>query len=323
MNLKEIAKPVADHLEEFNKVYRNSAQSSIGLLNTVIRYILRTKGKQLRPTLVLLSANVCGGVEKDTYLAATLVELLHTATLVHDDVVDDAATRRGLASVNAVWKNKVSILVGDFLLARGLILSIDNNHADFLQVTSTTVRRMSEGELLQIQKTRSLDIDEATYLKIIGDKTASLISTCCELGALSVKADPVLRKRMQMFGENLGIAFQIRDDIFDYISRKDNIGKPVGIDMKEKKFTLPLIHSLKNAPKKVSKEMISQLKSDNLKKTRRVIGDFVHEYGGIEYAMDKAARFSRDAVNVIDSLPDSPSKQSLIMLADYVTQREK
>jgi octaprenyl-diphosphate synthase len=182
---------------------------------------------------------------------------------------------------------------------------------------------MSEGELLQIQKTRSLDIDEATYLKIIGDKTASLISTCCELGAVSVKADPVLRKRMQMFGENLGLAFQIRDDVFDYISRKDNIGKPVGIDMKEKKFTLPLIHSLKNAPKKTAKEIISQLKSDNIKKTRRIVGEFVEEYGGIQYAMDKAAGFSREAVNAIGSLPDTPGKRSLIMLADYVTQREK
>jgi len=323
MNLKEISQPVAKHLDEFNKVYRKSAQSSIALLNTVIRYILRTKGKQIRPTLVLLAAEICGGIREDTYLAATLVELLHTATLVHDDVVDDAATRRGLASVNAIWKNKVSILVGDFLLARGLMLSIDNNHADFLQITSNTVRRMSEGELLQIQKTRTLDIDEKTYLQIIGDKTASLISTCCELGAASVNADAVLRKRMQLYGENLGIAFQIRDDIFDYATRKLNIGKPVGIDVKEKKFTLPLIHSLKNAPQKAAKEAMTLLKDSKSKKTHAFIAEFVQKYGGIEYAMMRASAFSLDAANVIESLPDTPAKNSLLALTSYVTTREK
>lgn len=323
MNLKEITKPIARQLDEFNALFRSAPLSDIGLLNTVIRYVVRQKGKQLRPTLVLLAAEANGGITHDTYLAATLVEFLHTATLIHDDVVDESATRRGVASVNANWKNKVAILVGDYLLAKGLLLSMDNNRADFLKITSTAVRRMSEGELLQIQKSRTLNIDEGTYFRIIGDKTASLIATCCELGAASTTADAAQRARMNAFGEKLGIAFQIRDDVFDYISRSSSIGKPVGIDLKEKKLTLPLIYALNRAPKKEAKNMIALIKDKKGSKVRSMVGEFVHAHGGIDYAMQKALVYANEAKALLAPLPDSPAKQSLNALVEYTITREK
>lgn len=323
MNLKEITKPIARQLDEFNAIFKAAPQSDITLLNTVIRYVLRQKGKQIRPTLVLLSAEASGGISKDTYLAATLVELLHTATLIHDDVVDESATRRGVPSVNASFKNKVAILVGDFLLARGLLLSMDNDRPDFLKITSTAVRRMSEGELLQIQKSRTLNIDEETYFRIIGDKTASLIATCCELGAASTTANAALRQRMNAFGERLGLAFQIRDDIFDYQSRAQQIGKPVGIDLKEKKLTLPLIHALQQAPKKEAKAMMAIVKDKKGSKVRTAVAEFVQNFGGIDYAMNKAASLADEAKALLAPLPQTAAKQSLLDLVDFTISRDK
>ena len=220
------------------------------LVDLIARYILRQKGKRVRPLLVLLSAKICGGITESSYRAATLIEMLHTATLVHDDVVDDADTRRGLASINAVWKNKVAVLMGDYLLSRGLLLALKHHDHYFLNATSNAVKRMSEGELLQIQKSRHLNLDEPTYLKIISDKTASLFSACTDIGAASATDDPVLLQHMQEFGENVGLAFQIRDDLLDYLGRKSLLGKPTGEDIKEKKLTLPLIYALNASDKR-------------------------------------------------------------------------
>ncbi|KXK56913.1 MAG: Polyprenyl diphosphate synthase [Chlorobi bacterium OLB7] len=267
MDLSTISRPIEPHLKEFRKFFRESMNSKMLLLDTVVRYILRQKGKQVRPILVLLSAEVAGGTTRRAYVGATMVELLHTATLVHDDVVDEADERRGFPSINAVWKNKVAVLVGDYLLSRGLLVAVENKEYEFLGVTSEAVRRMSEGELLQIQKSRKLDIKEEEYFKIISDKTASLISTCCELGARSATDDPAAHHALRTYGEMVGIAFQIRDDIFDYVSTDAAIGKPTGNDLKEKKLTLPLIYSMNNAPRKEAKK---NLEFD--KKRRRIAG---------------------------------------------------
>ncbi|MEK6552745.1 MAG: polyprenyl synthetase family protein, partial [Bacteroidota bacterium] len=241
----EITHPVEDELSKFSELFKHSLKSKVTLLELVTRYILKQKGKKIRPILVLLSSNLCGGISERSYRGATLVELLHTATLVHDDVVDNAETRRNFPSINAVWKNKIAVLMGDYLLARGLMLAVDGNDFDFLRVITNTVKRMSEGELLQISKTRKLDIDEETYFRIISDKTASLLSTCCEIGARASTDDEQKITALKGFGENLGIAFQIRDDILDFIGTKNIFGKPLGADIKEKKITLPLIYALK------------------------------------------------------------------------------
>jgi octaprenyl-diphosphate synthase len=322
MNLKEIAKPIARHLDEFNAVFRAAPATDVALLNTVVRYVIRQKGKQIRPILVLLSAEACGGAVRDSYVAATLVELLHTATLVHDDVVDESDRRRGVASVNAVWKNKVAVLVGDFLLARGMLIAMEHDRADFLKITTTAVRRMSEGELLQIQKSRTLNIDEATYFRIIGDKTASLVATCCELGAASTNAPPAVRVRMSRFGEHLGIAFQIRDDVFDYASRRAQIGKPVGIDLKEKKLTLPLIYSLSQAPKREGKDILALVKEGKGSKVRSAVGAFVERFGGIAYAMKRASDHALQAKLILSELPPSAARTSLQALTEFVVSRD-
>jgi octaprenyl-diphosphate synthase len=323
VNLKEIAQPIEQNLECFEKVFRESIRSRIGLIDLVAKYIIKTKGKRVRPILVLLSADICGGVTEESYRGATLVEILHTATLIHDDVVDDADTRRGFASINAVWKNKIAVLMGDYLLSRGLLLSLEHDDFAFLKITSTSVRRMSEGEIHQIQKVRKLDMDEATYLRIIGDKTASLLSTCCEIGATSATHDHEQRRRLREFGERVGLAFQIRDDILDYTSRRSITGKPSGLDLSEKKLTLPLIHALKQSSRSDAREILSTIRDGGKKMRVQQVMNFVHEHGGIEYATARARGFAEEAVRLLEPFPDSASKRSLLGFASFVVDREK
>jgi len=321
MNLNEIISPIENELAEFQKQFSGTLKSKVALIDLITKYILKQKGKKVRPVLVLLSAKLCGSINQRTYIAANLVELLHTATLVHDDVVDDAKKRRGLASINAVWKNKAAVLIGDFLLSKGLLVSLDNGEFEFLQTTSEAVRRMSEGELLQIQKARNFDATEDTYFRVISDKTASLIKTCCKLGALSSTKDADKIEALSVYGENLGIAFQLRDDLLDYVGRKKLLGKSTGNDVKEKKFTLPLIYSLDNAPKKKSSEIIKMIKSDSIKKFESVYY-FVEEYGGIEYSMKKTEHYGKKAADAIKDFKDSDAKTSLMELVNFVTKRE-
>lgn len=321
--LKAIALPIAGHLESFNEVFRASVRSPVGLVDLVVKYLLRQKGKQVRPILVLLGAEVSGGVNQRSYRGATLVEILHTATLIHDDVVDEADTRRGFPSINAVWKNKVAVLMGDYLLSRGLLLSLEAGDFEFLRITSTAVRRMSEGELHQIQKSRKMDTDEPAYLRIIGDKTASLLATCCEIGAVSATEDPARRSAMKEYGENVGLAFQIRDDLLDFVGRRSITGKPTGLDVNERKLTLPLIHALAQAPKAEAKGMLEMIRSGGKKmKTGRVL-EFVEAHGGIAYADRRAREFSSAAAAALTPFPDSPSKRSLLAFAEFVVSREK
>ncbi len=321
MNLKKISAPVTDELQEFEKQFSNVLRSKVALIDLITKYILKQKGKKIRPILVLLSAKLCGEINSRTYIAANLVELLHTATLIHDDVVDEARSRRGIASINAVWKNKVAVLIGDYLLSKGLLISLENNEYDFLQVTSEAVRRMSEGELLQIQKARNFDATEETYFKVISDKTASLIKTCCKLGALSTAKDRTHAEKLGIFGENIGIAFQLRDDILDYTGRKKLLGKSTGNDLKEKKFTLPLIVALRNAPQKRSGEIMKLIKSDRTKKFDEVL-EFVMQYGGIEYTSLKVKEYSLIAKNSLDNFKDSNVKGSMLEFVDFVSERD-
>lgn len=321
-SLKQITEAVKSELSEFDSIFSRSLKSNVAYVELITRYVLKQKGKRVRPILVLLSAKACSGITDRTYIAATLVELLHTATLIHDDVVDEAKTRRGIASINAVWKNKAAVLIGDYLLSKGLLVSLENGEYDFLQVTSEAVRRMSEGELLQIQKARNFDATEETYFRIISDKTASLIKTCCKLGALSSSTSKEQTEAMAVYGENTGIAFQIRDDILDYTGRKKLLGKSTGNDLKEKKFTLPLIVALRNAPKSRASEIMKLIKSDSASKFRKVY-EFVADFGGIDYSIRKAEEHSRMAVNALSALKPSAARDSLAAFADYVISREK
>ncbi len=322
-SLESIKEPVAQELKAFQSHFREAMRSSVGLVDLVARYLLRQKGKRVRPLLVFLSAKACGGITDRSYRGATLVEILHTATLVHDDVVDDAETRRGLASINAVWKNKIAVLMGDYLLARGLLLSLEHQDHDFLESTSRAVRRMSEGELLQIQKTRHLDLDEETYFKIIADKTASLLSTCTEIGAASASPDPEHRNGMRAFGELVGMAFQIRDDLLDYLGRKSLLGKPTGIDVKEKKLTLPLIYALRQAPRRDASRALSVVKKGPSRNELTWLMDFVEREGGIRYATDTANRFAQEAHAKLAALPASPSRSALEQFVNFVVERDR
>ncbi len=323
MKLDTIIAPVEGDLKKFEAHFRRSLKSNVGLVDAVVRYMVKRKGKRIRPALVMLSAGACGSINEATFRGAALVELLHTATLIHDDVVDDAETRRNWPSINAIWKNKVAVLLGDYVLSRGLLLSLENNDIDFLQSTSTAVKRMSEGELLQIQKSRQLRNDEETYFQIIGDKTASLLATCCEIGALSATTDREMVDRLRGYGENLGIAFQIRDDILDFTGTESTIGKPVGGDLKEKKFTLPLIHAFTNAPSGRRKTVLHSLKRGVKRKDIDDIIRFVEEFGGIAYARKTAEDYRDRAIALLAPLPDSEAKQSLLQLADFVVTRKK
>ncbi|MBM2814237.1 MAG: Polyprenyl synthetase [Ignavibacteria bacterium] len=323
MNLKDIEAPVAHHLEEFNHFFKSQMLSEVALLNLIIKYLTKKKGKQVRPLLVFLSAQLCGKVSNRTHIGAAMVELLHTATLIHDDVVDLSTERRGMRSINAEWNNKIAVLIGDYLLARGLLSALDTKEFEILQCTSKSVRRMSEGELLQIEKSKRTNTDEKIYYKIISFKTASLLSTCCEVGAISATSDTSMHEALSNFGENLGMAFQIRDDIFDYQDNGKIIGKPVGNDLKEKKITLPLIYALATAPKHLSKEIHKKVKEKKInQKEIKTIIEFVNHYGGIAYSEQKAKEFSEKAVDYIIPLKDSPAKTSLIKFAEFVIERD-
>ena len=322
MTVSEIKAPIENEMQEFELKFKASMKSSVPLLDKITRDIVKRKGKQLRPMFVFLAAKVCGEMNESTYRAASLIELLHTATLVHDDVVDDSNERRGFFSVNALWKNKIAVLVGDFLLSRGLLLSVDNKDFHLLGLVSNAVREMSEGELLQIEKARKLDIDEAVYFDIIRKKTASLIASCCACGAASVSSDEQVIEQMRAFGESVGIAFQIKDDLFDY-GDGTNIGKPTGIDIKEKKMTLPLIYALNNASFFEKRKIINIVKNNNNdpKKVAEVI-DFVIKSGGIQYAEQKMNEYKNDALLRLSLFSDSPSKTSLLELVKYTTDRK-
>lgn len=321
--LDDIRVPVEDDLEAFRSYFREAMRSDHMLLDKITQYVLWQKGKRIRPLLVLLSAQACGGTATETtHRAAALVELLHTATLVHDDVVDDAEERRGVFSINALWKNKIAVLMGDFLLSRGLLLSLDHGDYSILHTLSDAVRRMSEGELLQIEKSRLLDIDEETYFRIISDKTASLISACTKSGAVSVTDDEALIERMDKFGETLGLAFQIRDDLFDF--SVEDAGKPVGIDLQEKKMTLPLIVALREADRREKKRILKIVDQDDKDRDDlRTIGAFVDEHGGIEYARSKMESLAANARSLLSALPPSEARASLAGLTRFTIQRSR
>lgn len=323
ISLEEIQRPISNELLEFEQKFRESMKSKVMLLDRIMTYIVKRKGKQLRPMFVFLSAHLLGSVNEATFRGASLIELLHTATLVHDDVVDDANQRRGFFSVNALWKNKIAVLVGDYLLSRGLLLSVQNGDYQLLNIVSDAVREMSEGELLQIEKARNLDITEETYFTIIRQKTASLISSCCGVGAASVNADPQAVEKLRLFGEKVGIAFQIKDDLFDYSTSK-MIGKPVGIDIKEKKMTLPLIYSLNKSSWKEKRRIVNIVKNESHKpaKVSEVI-NFVKDSGGIEHATRVMKNYVKDADEILDTFPDSIHKQSLKELVKFTIERNK
>jgi len=322
MNLKEISQPVSVYINEFDSYFKGILKTDVSLLNIVLRYMAKTKGKQIRPLLVFLSAGTCGEIGQRTFIGASMVELLHTATLVHDDVVDRSKERRGLASINAQWSNKIAVLVGDYLLSKGLSIAVDNEEFSFLSMTSKAVKRMSEGELLAIDRAKKFDIMEETYFKIISDKTASLIATCCGIGAHSTSDNSQYHEALIRYGENLGIAFQLRDDLFDYISRSSIIGKPVANDIKEKKVTLPLIFSFRHGDPSISKKVKSLIKKGKLtEKDISLIIEYVDQTGGLEYTKHKALKYRDNAIDALDILPNSLFKDGLLQLADYVLQR--
>jgi len=319
--LEDIKAPIAREMDEFEQKFRSSMHTRILLLDKIMTYIVKRKGKQMRPMFVFLSAGTCGTITESTYRGASLIELLHTASLVHDDVVDDANYRRGFFSVNALWKNKIAVIVGDFLLSRGLILAVENKDFNLLGIVSDAVKEMSEGELLQIEKARHLDISEEVYYEIIRQKTASLIASCCAVGASSSGASPEMVNTMRIFGENIGMAFQIKDDLFDF--GEDEIGKPLGIDIKEKKMTLPLIYALSRSAWAEKRKIMSIVKNEstNPRKVREVIS-YVKESGGIDYAKQSMNRFHQKATEILNTLPFSVYRTSLEQLVRFTIERK-
>ncbi|WP_034043250.1 polyprenyl synthetase family protein [Wocania ichthyoenteri] len=322
--VEQIKQPIAYEMDLFEQKFQLSMSSKVALLNRITHYIVNRKGKQMRPMFVFLVSKMVsnGEVSERTYRGASVIELIHTATLVHDDVVDDSNRRRGFFSINALWKNKIAVLIGDYLLSKGLLLSIDNNDFDLLKIISIAVREMSEGELLQIEKARKLDITEAIYYEIIRQKTATLIAACCSLGAASVKPDSKDVETMRKFGELIGMAFQIKDDLFDYGDTQ--IGKPTGIDIKEQKMTLPLIYVLNQASKKDKRWLINSIKNHN-KDTKRVkeVIAFVKANSGLDYAVGKMKQFQTEALQLLETYPDSEYKSSLKLMVNYVIERKK
>ncbi|MCE2844108.1 MAG: polyprenyl synthetase family protein [Chitinophagaceae bacterium] len=313
-------KVIGKELDLFESHFKEAVKSRVSLLDRIMQYIVKRKGKQMRPMFVLLSAKLHGEINEASYRAASLVELLHTATLVHDDVVDDATERRGFLSINALWKNKIAVLVGDYLLSKGLLLSLENKDFNTLTILSNAVKKMSEGELLQIEKTRNLNFDETVYYDIINGKTASLLASSCSAGAASVTKDEAIIEKMKKFGEQVGMAFQIKDDLFDYGDVK--VGKPTGNDIKEKKLTLPLIHILQKVPKDLKKSIIYIVKNNNNDKAKvKFVIDAVKDYGGIEYAEAKMIEYRDNALNILHSFPDSPAREALEELVRYTTDR--
>lgn len=316
-----IKQVIGSELAIFEKKFAENVKGSNPLLDRVMRFIIKRKGKQMRPMFVFLSAKIAGGITEKTYRAASLIELLHTATLVHDDVVDNAMIRRNFFSINALWKNKIAVLVGDYLLAKGLLLSLDNEDFKILQITSRAVKEMSEGELLQMEKARKLDIKEDIYFEIIRSKTASLLSAACAAGAYSATEDIAVTEKFRSFGEKVGIAFQIMDDLFDY--GEANVGKPTGIDIKEKKMTLPLIYTLQNADKELKRKIIYIIKNQNAvkEKVNEVIG-YVHQSGGIEYARTKMNEYHAEALALLHTFPESTERAAMEELVNYVIERK-
>ncbi len=321
-SLATIQAPIDAEIKEFHKRFREAMRSKVPMLDKVTNFIVRRKGKQMRPMFIFLSAKACGGVKDMTYHAASLVELLHTATLIHDDVVDDSMQRRGFFSLNALWGNKIAVLVGDFLLSKGLLLSLEHGAYQLLEITSNAVKEMSEGELLQIEKARRLDIEEEVYFEIIRKKTASLIASACASGAASTTDDSELIQKMHDFGEKIGIAFQIRDDLFDF--GDGDAGKPQGNDIQEKKMTLPLIHALNTTDEAKRRYIINIVKNENTNPEKiKEVTDFVLASPGIEYARDKMYKYRSEAFEILNTLPASDARESLEDLVNFVTERKK
>jgi octaprenyl-diphosphate synthase len=322
LSINEIKKPIAAEIDVFEERFKASMQSSVPLLDRITHYIVKRKGKQIRPMFVFFSASICGGINESTHRGAALVELLHTASLVHDDVVDNSYQRRGFFSINALWKNKIAVLVGDFLLSKGLLLSVENNDYELLRIVSEAVRQMSEGELLQVEKVRRMDIEEPVYYEVIRQKTASLIASCCACGAASAGADAATIEKMRLFGEKIGIAFQIKDDMFDFGT--DDVGKPLGIDIKEKKVTLPLIYVLNKSDKADKRRIINLVKNhnDEPEKIKRIIS-FVKDRGGLEYAETQMKKYQEEAFEILNTFPDGESRRSLEQLVRFTTERNK
>jgi octaprenyl-diphosphate synthase len=320
--IQDIKRPIEDELDKFEAYFRDLMRSKVSLLDKIMFYIVQRKGKQVRPMFVFLSAKLVGNSSENTFTAASLIELLHTASLVHDDVVDDSYERRGFFSINALWKNKIAVLVGDYLLSRGLLIALRTKQYRILEIVSEAVREISEGELLQIEKARKLDIEEPIYYEIIRQKTASLIAAACAAGAASTSADENLIEKMRLFGEKIGIAFQIRDDLFDYGS--SDVGKPLGIDIKEKKMTLPLIYALNHAERSERRNIINLVKnhSEKPEKVAQVI-DFVRKSGGLEYAEKAMETYRQAALEILGTFPESEVRNSFEKLVLYVTEREK
>ena len=321
--IDKIKAPIASEMERFEEKFRLSMKSNVALLDKITHYIVKRKGKQIRPMFVFLSSQALGGINESTHRGAALIELLHTATLVHDDVVDDSFERRGFFSINALWKNKIAVLVGDFLLSRGLLLAIKNKEFKQLEIVSRAVEEISEGELLQIEKSRGVNLNEDIYFDIIRQKTATLIAACCACGAASAGADEETIEKMRLLGEKIGIAFQIKDDLFDY-GLGGKIGKPTGNDIKEKKSTLPLIHALNAVDSGKRKEIMRIIKRDNKSKQEiDTVINFVLNSNGIKYADDKMRSIANEAITELNSLPDTDARASLIELVQFTIDREK
>lgn len=322
LSLSKIKAPIEEELKQFEHRFRESMKSNVPLLDRITYYIVKTKGKQMRPMFVFFCAKMMGTINENTHVGAALIELLHTATLVHDDVVDDSMKRRSFFSVNALWKNKIAVLVGDYLLAKGLLLSIDSDNIKLLKIMSSAVKDMSEGELLQMEKARLLNIDEAVYFDIIRQKTASLISSACSVGIASVTDDDATIEKARLFGEKLGIAFQIRDDLFDL--GQENTGKPTGIDIKEKKLTLPIIYALSKVDKSTQKRIKNLIKKHNKNKSKVAeVIDFIHQSGGIEYTKTVMQQYEKEAADILQTFPDNEGKRGLQQLITYTTERKR
>ncbi len=320
--IDSIKQPIASELDLFETKFREAMKSNVALLDTIMTYIVKRKGKQIRPMFVFYAAKVFNDIQESTYRAASLVELLHTATLVHDDVVDDSDERRGFFSINALWKNKIAVLVGDYLLSKGLLLSVKNKDYQLLEIVSTAVEAMSEGELLQIEKTRNLNLSESVYYDIIRKKTASLIASCCAVGAASAGASNEDVKKMHLFGEKIGIAFQIKDDLLDY--GDDDIGKPTGIDLKEKKLTLPIIYTINHADKPTRNYIINSIKNHNTDKKRVAeVIDYVNKHDGITYTKKVMHQYKDEALILLDSVANNEATRSLKQLVEFVIERKK
>lgn len=321
--IKELRKPIIEELGEFEKRFKDAMKSSsnVPLLDKITYYIVQRKGKQIRPMFVFLMAKILAPVTDKTYVAASLIELLHTATLVHDDVVDDSHLRRGFFSINALWKNKIAVLAGDYLLSKGLLIAVENKHFDLLEIMSHAVRKTSEGELLQLEKARKLNINEEVYFEIIKSKTASLMAAACGIGAASVTEDPVFIEKAQSFGEAAGIAFQIKDDLFDY--GYQNIGKPTGIDIKEKKMTLPLIYTLNNVDRSTRNHIRSIVKTKSEKKKyQKEVIQIVKDTGGLTYAEGIMKDYQNQALQILTEFPDNASKVALKQLVHFIIDRQ-